>query len=51
LVLQGEYEASLKDCNKAVKLNKKYIKAYLRRANANEALEKLEDALQGERVA
>eukprot|EP01138_Halocafeteria_seosinensis_P007926 gb/GECG01008097.1/.p1 GENE.gb/GECG01008097.1/~~gb/GECG01008097.1/.p1 ORF type:complete len:290 (+),score=77.00 gb/GECG01008097.1/:1-870(+) len=41
----GQYEASLKDCNKALKLNDNYLKAYLRRANANEALDKLEDAL------
>ena len=46
---QEEYEASLKDCNKAIKLNEKYVKAYLRRATANEKLDKLEDALQGKK--
>ncbi|KAJ3310936.1 TOM (translocase of outer membrane) complex component [Boothiomyces sp. JEL0838] len=41
----GKYELVIEDCNKAIELDPKYIKAFHRRAVANEKLEKLQDAL------
>ncbi|KAJ3276098.1 TOM (translocase of outer membrane) complex component [Terramyces sp. JEL0728] len=41
----GKYELVIDDCNKAIELDPKYIKAFHRRAVANEKLERLQDAL------
>lgn len=40
-----QYEEAISDCSVAILLNPKYAKAYLRRANAYEATERIEDAL------
>jgi tetratricopeptide (TPR) repeat protein len=45
------YEEAIADCNIAILLNPKYTKAFLRRSNANEALERTEDALQDAKEA
>ena len=45
------YEEAISDCNIAILLNPKYTKAFLRRASANEALERMEDALQDAKEA
>ncbi|VDP00426.1 unnamed protein product [Soboliphyme baturini] len=42
-----ELEKVLDDCNSAISLNKRYVKALLRRGKANKALGRLEDALYG----
>ena len=42
-----QYELIIGDCDKAISLNKDYVKAINRRANALEALDRLEEALRG----
>ncbi|KAL8624120.1 hypothetical protein ACOMHN_036123 [Nucella lapillus] len=42
---EGYYERAVKDSSKSVELDPSYIKAYFRRADAYEKLEKLEEAL------
>jgi len=42
-----KFELIIEDCDKAVSLNKDYVKAINRRANALEALDRLEEALRG----
>lgn len=37
----------IEDCDKAIALNKDYVKAINRRANALEALDRMEEALRG----
>ena len=44
-------EECVEDCTIAIMLNPKYVKAYLRRASAHEALEQTEDALKDAKVA
>ncbi|XP_076437223.1 uncharacterized protein LOC143276545 [Babylonia areolata] len=44
-IKEGDYEAAVKDCSKSIQLDPSYIKAYFRRADAYEKLEKLEEAL------
>lgn len=41
------YEKVVEDCDKALALDKKYVKALNRRATALEALERYEEALRG----
>ena len=43
-----KFELIIEDCDKAVALNKDYVKAINRRANALEALDRLEEALRGQ---
>lgn len=42
-----QYEKVVEDCDKALALDKKYVKALNRRATALEALERYQDALRG----
>lgn len=42
-----QYEAVVDDCTAALELNPRYVKALLRRAQANEKLEKYDVALEG----
>ena len=42
-----KFDLIIEDCDKAVALNKDYVKAINRRANALEALDRLEEALRG----
>jgi hypothetical protein len=42
-----KFDLIIEDCDKAISLNKDYVKAINRRANALEALERLEEALRG----
>ena len=42
-----KFELIIEDCDKAISLNKDYVKAINRRANALEALDRLEEALRG----
>lgn len=42
-----EYEKSAEDCTEAIKLDDKYEKVYLRRADSYEKLDKLSEALEG----
>lgn len=44
-------EDCVEDCTIAIMLNPKYVKAYLRRASAHEAMEQTEDALKDAKVA
>jgi import receptor subunit TOM70 len=46
-----KFELIIEDCDKAVSLNKDYVKAINRRANALEALDRLEEALRGQSAA
>ncbi|KFK32694.1 hypothetical protein AALP_AA6G276800 [Arabis alpina] len=41
----GKYIEAVKECTKAIELNPSYIKAFVRRAEANEKLEHFEEAL------
>lgn len=43
-----KFDLIIEDCDKAVALNKDYVKAINRRANALEALDRLEEALRGQ---
>ena len=43
-----KFELIIEDCDKAISLNKDYVKAINRRANALEALDRLEEALRGQ---
>ena len=45
-----KFEFIIEDCNKAISLNKDYVKAINRRANALEALDRLEEALRGQLI-
>jgi len=45
------FELIIEDCDKAVSLNKDYVKAINRRANALEAVDRLEEALRGRLTA
>ncbi|XP_068625993.1 tetratricopeptide repeat protein 1 [Battus philenor] len=40
-----KYKQAIKDCNKAIELDDKYLKAYYRRAQSYEATEKLDECL------
>ncbi|KAM3956845.1 tetratricopeptide repeat protein 1 [Aphomia sociella] len=40
-----KYNRAIKDCTKAIELDEKYLKAYLRRAQSYEATEKLDESL------
>lgn len=40
-----KYEQAIKDCSKAIELDDKYLKAYIRRAQSYEATEKLDECL------
>lgn len=42
-----KFDLIVEDCDKAIALNKDYVKAINRRANALEALDRLEEALRG----
>jgi len=42
-----KFDLIIEDCDKAISLNKDYVKAINRRANALEALDRLEEALRG----
>lgn len=42
-----KFDLIIEDCDKAIALNKDYVKAINRRANALEALNRLEEALRG----
>ena len=42
-----KFDLIIEDCDKAIALNKDYVKAINRRANALEALDRLEEALRG----
>ena len=42
-----QYEKVVEDCDKALALDKKYVKALNRRATALEALERYQDSLRG----
>lgn len=42
-----KFDQIIDDCDKAIALNKDYVKAINRRANALEALDRLEEALRG----
>ena len=41
------FRSIIEDCDKAISLNKDYVKAINRRASALEALDRLEEALRG----
>jgi len=43
-----KFDLIIEDCDKAIALNKDYVKAINRRANALEALDRLEEALRGQ---
>jgi mitochondrial import receptor subunit TOM70 len=43
-----QHEKAVEDCDEALKLDSRYIKALNRRGTALEALERYEDALRGE---
>jgi tetratricopeptide (TPR) repeat protein len=43
--LQGLKTSAIEDCSKAVELNPVYLKAYIRRAQLYEEVEKLDEAL------
>uniref|UniRef100_A0A7N0USC8 Uncharacterized protein n=1 Tax=Kalanchoe fedtschenkoi TaxID=63787 RepID=A0A7N0USC8_KALFE len=43
----GKYEETIKECKKALELNPNYLKALIRRADANERLEHFEEAIAG----
>jgi len=43
-----KFDLIIEDCDKAISLNKDYVKAINRRANALEALDRLEEALRGQ---
>ena len=45
-----KFELIIEDCDKAISLNKDYVKAINRRANALEALDRLEEALRGRSI-
>lgn len=45
---QGQYENTIKECTKALELNPVYVKALVRRGEANEKLEHFEEAIAGE---
>jgi len=45
--LQGKYEDSIKECTKALELKATYTKALVRRAEAYEKLDHLEEAIAG----
>lgn len=45
--MQNNYSAAVKESTKALELNPNYLKALMRRAQANENLEKFEEALSG----
>jgi len=45
--LQGKYEDSIKECTKALELKATYTKALVRRAEAHEKLDHLEEAIAG----
>jgi tetratricopeptide (TPR) repeat protein len=40
-----KYEEAIADCTRCIKLDPRYLKAYVRRSKANEALDNLDDAL------
>ncbi|KAA8522818.1 hypothetical protein F0562_009241 [Nyssa sinensis] len=42
---QGQYKDAIKECSKALELNPKYVKALVRRGDANEKLENFEEAI------
>ena len=44
---QKEYESVIEDCTLSIEQAPDYVKAYIRRAQAYEALDDLETALQG----
>ena len=46
-----KFELIIQDCDKAISLNKDYVKAINRRANALESLDRLEEALRGRLTA
>ncbi|VVC99311.1 unnamed protein product [Leptidea sinapis] len=41
----AKHKSAIRDCNKAIELDDKYIKAYLRRAHSYEATEKFDESL------
>ncbi|KAJ0964628.1 hypothetical protein J5N97_025766 [Dioscorea zingiberensis] len=41
----GKYDETVKECNQALELNPSYVKALLRRAEAHEKLDHLEEAI------
>jgi len=45
--LQKNYKGAVQESSKALELDPNYVKALLRRAQANESLEKFEEALTG----
>ncbi|GAU30984.1 hypothetical protein TSUD_104980, partial [Trifolium subterraneum] len=44
-LIQGKYENTVKECTKALELNPMYVKALVRRGEANEKLEHFEEAI------
>lgn len=46
--VEWQYDEVVQDCTAALELNPGYVKAILRRAQANEHLEKYDIALEGE---
>ena len=46
--IQGKYDEAAKESSKALELNPAYIKAYFRRAEAYEKLERYDEAISGE---
>lgn len=47
LILQKNYAAAVTESTKALELDPKYVKALMRRSQANENLDKFEEALSG----
>lgn len=47
VLLQGMYEDSIKECTKSLELNPSYTKVLVRRAEAHEKLDHLEEAIAG----
>lgn len=45
--MQKNYKGAVQESSKALELDPNYVKALLRRAQANESLEKFEEALTG----
>lgn len=46
-IAENDYEPTVQDCTRSLELNPNYVKVLLRRSQANEKLDRLEEALQG----
>ena len=47
MYIQEKYEDTIRECTKALELNPKYMKALVKRGEAYEKCEKLEEAIVG----